>query len=131
MTTRSPWLRKRLYRSRHGVLTGVCRGLAESFGLSVFWLRAAVLLALLVTGAWPVLGLYVIASLVMPPAPVKPLANAEEEEFYDTYVNSRRRAVERLMRRYTHLDRRIRRMEDAVTSREFHWDRKLHRHPGP
>lgn len=126
MTPRSPWHRRRLYRSRHGVLTGVCRGLAESFGLSVFWLRAAVLLLMLVTGVWPVLVLYVIASLAMKPAPVRPLASNEEEELYDTYVASRRRAVAGLARRFARLEKRIRRMEDAVTSREFAWDRELH-----
>ncbi|HQE75776.1 MAG TPA: PspC domain-containing protein, partial [Candidatus Hydrogenedentes bacterium] len=38
----STW-RPGLYRSRHGFLFGVCRGLAEYFDLSLFWLRAIVL----------------------------------------------------------------------------------------
>ena len=29
-----------LYRSRDGMLAGVCRGIADYFDLSVFWLRA-------------------------------------------------------------------------------------------
>ena len=46
--------RKGLYRSRQGVVFGVCRGLAEYFDFSVFWARAIALVLLFVTGLWPV-----------------------------------------------------------------------------
>ncbi len=114
-----------IYRSRNGVVFGVCRGLAEYFDFSVFWARAIAVIFLLVTGFWPAIGLYLIATLLMKPAPVIPLETDAEQEFYDSYTNSRHLAAGRLKRRFENLERRIRRMEHMVTSREFDWDNKL------
>jgi hypothetical protein len=49
------------------------------------------------------------------------------QEFYDSYANSPRNAAGRLRRKWENLDRRIRRMEDQVTGREFEWERKFRR----
>jgi len=114
-----------LYRSRNGVILGVCRGLAEYFDFSVFWTRAVVVVALFLSGFWPITGLYFLAALLMKPEPAIPIPSEEHQEFYDSYVHSRHGAVERLKGRYERLDRRIRRMEDAVTTREYDWDRRL------
>jgi len=114
-----------IYRSRQGVIFGVCRGLAEHFNFSVFWARAIAVIAFVFTGFWPVVGLYLIAALLMKPAPVIPLATDDEQEFYDSYASSRHLAVQRLKRRYRSLERRLQRMEHIVTSREFDWDEKL------
>ncbi|MFO7975245.1 MAG: PspC domain-containing protein [Candidatus Hydrogenedentota bacterium] len=54
-----------LYRSRDGILFGVCRGLADYFDLSVFWLRAIVVGAFILTGFFPVVFLYILAALLM------------------------------------------------------------------
>lgn len=54
-----------LYRSRDGILLGVCRGIAEYFDLSVFWLRAVVVGVFVLTGFFPVVFLYVLAALLM------------------------------------------------------------------
>jgi phage shock protein C len=118
-----------LYRSRKGVILGVCRGLADYFDLNVFWIRIILLFMLVISGIWPMLLLYFIASLLMKPEPVKPIDTEEEKEFYDSYTESRQRAASRLNRRYHDLDRRIRRMEDVVTAREFDWDSKLNGEP--
>ena len=114
-----------LYRSRNGALLGVCRGLADYFDLSVTWIRILVVVLLLLTGLWPVAGIYLVAALIMKPEPVRPFQDEAEREFYDSYVNSRPRATDRLRRRFKDLDRRIRRMEDAVTSKEYDWDRRI------
>ncbi|MBU2498748.1 MAG: envelope stress response membrane protein PspC [Proteobacteria bacterium] len=114
-----------LHRSRHGLVFGVCKGIAQYFNFSVFWTRAVAVILLLLTGFWPITGLYFIAALLMKPEPVVPIQSTEEEEFYDSYLHSRKRAVDRLRRRFDHLDRRIRRMEHTVTSREFDWEKRL------
>lgn len=113
------------YRSRRGVFLGVCRGLAEYFDFNLFWVRFIAVVLLLFSGLWPVAALYFVASLLMKPEPVRPFSSSEEEEFYDSYVHSRQNAVGRLKRRYENIERRIRRMEDTVTGREFDWDRKM------
>ena len=114
-----------LYRSRSGVIFGVCRGLAEHFDFSVVWARVIAIIFLFVSGFWPAIGLYLIAALIMKPAPIVPLNSDAEREFYDSYTHSRRMAVQRLKRRFENLERRIRRMEHIVTTREFDWEDKL------
>ena len=114
-----------LYRSRDGVILGVCRGVADYFNLKVFWVRVIMLALFLVSGIWPMVFIYLVASLLMKPEPIRPLETEDEREFYDSYTYSRARAVGRLKRRFQNLDRRIRRMEDTVTAREFDWERKL------
>ena len=118
-------LRRGLYRSRQGAFLGVCRGLAEYFDLSVTWIRIFVVLVLVATGIWPVLGIYLVAALIMKPEPVRPFKSADEREFYDSYATSRESAAQRIKRRYRSLERRIRRLEDTVTSREFDWQRRM------
>ena len=111
-----------LYRSRNGVIMGVCRGLAEYFNFSVFWVRVIFLVLLIFTGFWPVGALYLVAALIMKPEPVIPIHSEAEQEFYDSYTHSRYQAAQRLKRKYANLKRRIQRLEDIVTSPEFNWE---------
>ena len=114
-----------IYRSRHGLLFGVCRGLANYFDFSVVWIRIVAVLFLLMTGLWPMVGIYLVAALIMKPEPVQPIENDDEREFYHSYVHSREGAAQRIRRRARNLERRIRRLEDSVTSREFDWDQRI------
>lgn len=108
-----------IYRSRNGIFMGVCRGLAEHFNFSVFWMRTLVFIAFLFTGFWPMGILYLVAGLLLKPEPVIPLESDNEQEFYQSYTHSRSSAIQRLKRKFDNIDRRIQRMEDRVTSREF------------
>ncbi|KGO33770.1 MAG: envelope stress response membrane protein PspC [Desulfoprunum sp.] len=114
-----------LYRSRDGVLLGVCRGVADYFDLSVFWIRLAVVLVFLLSGFWPVLGIYLVAALLMKPSPVRPIESEDEQEFYDSYVHSPRSAAQRLRRQFDNLERRIRRMESTITGKDYDWERRF------
>lgn len=114
-----------IFRSRQGVIMGVCKGVGESFGFSVFWVRVIFVITLFFSGLWPVIGIYLAAAFFMKPRPVKPLETDGEKDFYDTYVNSRTGAIRTLKSRFESLERRIRRMEDTVTTSEFEWDRKM------
>ncbi len=113
------------YRSRHGVIFGVCRGLAEHLGFSVFWVRVLVVAAFLFTGFWPVGVLYIVLGLLMKPEPVLPLRDDADAEFYHCYASSRSLALQRLKRTYDSLDRRIQRIESIVTSPGYDWDRRF------
>jgi phage shock protein C len=119
------YMRKGIYRSRQGAIFGVCRGVAEHFDFSVFWVRFIAVLMLLVSGLWPAIILYLLAALVMKPQPAMPISSADEQRFYDHYTSSRHEAAQQLRRRYDGLEKRIRRMEDVVTSHEYDWDRRL------
>jgi phage shock protein C len=117
--------RRPLYRSRHGYILGVCRGLAEYWNLSVFWTRVLAVVMMPITGFWPVVGLYILTALVMKPEPVVPIETEEEGEFYNSFASSRSMAIHRLKRTFDNLDRRIQRIEDIVTSREYDWNRRM------
>jgi phage shock protein C len=113
-----------IYRARNGVFLGVCKGIAEYFDLSVFWVRLALVIVFIFSGFWPVIGVYLVAAFFMKPKPVKPIESEEEREFYDSYVHSPKTAAQRLRKKYDDLERRIRGMEDKVTGREYEWERR-------
>ena len=114
-----------IYRARNGVFLGVCKGIADYFDLSVFWLRLALVIVFIFSGFWPVIGVYLVAAFFMKPKPVKPIESEEEREFYDSYVHSPKTAAQRLRKKYEDLERRIRGMEDKVTGREYEWERRF------
>ncbi|UCD58864.1 MAG: envelope stress response membrane protein PspC [Candidatus Hydrogenedentota bacterium] len=62
-----------LYRSRDGMIFGVCKGVAEYFDVPVLWVRVIAVVLLVVTCIWLMLGLYLLAALAMKPKPVLPV----------------------------------------------------------
>ena len=125
MTRRVERQRTGLYRSRTGLIMGVCKGVAQYFDFSVFWMRVIAVALLIFSGIWPILIVYIVAALLMKPEPVLPLETEEEQDFYNAYTTSRSMALRRLKRIFDHLDRRIQRMESTVTTREYDWDRRF------
>jgi phage shock protein C len=117
--------RRGLYRSRHGVILGVCRGIADYFDFSVFWIRAIAVVLLIFTGFWPVVGVYVLAALLMKSDPAEAVRTASRPSSGGRQRFTGSRAAERLSRKWNHLEKRIRRMEDKVTSREFDWNSRF------
>ena len=102
--------KKGLYRSRNGVILGVCRGVADYFDIKVFWVRAIMVIIFLLSGFWPVIGIYLVAALLMKPEAAQSFANDDERDFYDSYAHSPQSAAQRLKKKFNDLDRRIRRV---------------------
>ena len=118
-------LRGGMYRSRDGVILGVCRGISDYFDFSVFWTRAIAVILLIFTGLWPTVVLYFLAALLMKPEPVIPIQSKDHQEFYDSYVHSPRSAADRIKRRYSKLEKRIQRLEHTVTRPGYDWESRL------
>ena len=114
-----------LYRSRDGRIFGVCKGIADYYEVSVGWVRFGAIMAAMSTGFWPAVGLYIVAALVIKIEPVLPLESEEDVEFYHSYAASRSMALHRLKRTFDNLDRRIQRLENTVTARDYDWERRL------
>ena len=116
-----------LYRSRDGMILGVCEGIADYLDFSLFWTRMFAVLFLylfrLLACRW---SLSACRSGHETEA-CRTVESMGEREFYDAYVNSRGLALHRLKRTFDNLDRRIRRMEDVVTNREYDWEQRLHK----
>lgn len=115
----------RLYRSRSGIILGVCKGLARYLDISLFWTRFLALVLLFFTGFWPMVGIYLLAGFLLKPEPVLPLNTEEENDFYQAYARSKNEGLSRVKSKFDRLDKRIRRLEDVVTSREYDWDRRF------
>lgn len=113
------------YRSRRGMAFGVCRGIADRFGISLFWLRVIVVVSTFMSGIFPGLIVYGVAALVMKPEPAMPMDSDADVDFYMTYSSNRKLATSRLNRQFRALEDRIQRMESAVTDKEFLWEQRL------
>jgi len=118
--------RRGLCRSRDGIILGVCRGIADYFDFSVFWIRAIMVVVFIFTGFWPIIGIYILAALLMKFEPGVPGKSGSKESSYGRYKRARHETAERFKRKWRHLEQRIRRMEDKVTSREFDWNSRFH-----
>ena len=117
--------KRTLYRSRRGKILGVCQGVADYFSMPVKWIRIVAVVALVLTGFWPAVAIYLGAAFLLKPEPAVPTTNDIEEEFYNSYTASRSMAVARLRLQYERLNRRIQRMESAVCDPAFDWQRRL------
>jgi len=115
-----------LYRSRNGVILGVCRGIADNFDFSAFWIRAILIVTFIFTGFWPIIGIYILAALLMKSEPGTTDRKGSKRHFTCRYKKSGYEAADRLKRKWRHLDKRIRRMEDKVTSREYDWNHRFY-----
>ena len=118
--------RRGLYRSRNGVILGVCRGVADYFDFSVFWISAIAIILFIFTGFWPIVGIYILAALLMKSDPAQSVGTASKQRSGSSYRCAGHDAAERLKRKWKHLEKRIRGMEDKVTSREFDWNSRFH-----
>jgi phage shock protein C len=54
-----------LYRSREGIVFGVCQGLGDYFDISANGIRLLLVIALICTGFFPMGLAYIVAALVM------------------------------------------------------------------
>jgi phage shock protein C len=54
------------------MILGVCRGIADYFDLPVFGVRLGAAIALVVTGIFPLIPLYLLAALILRPEPIAP-----------------------------------------------------------
>lgn len=113
------------YRSRQGVIFGVCRGLADHFEVPVLGVRLLWVVAFVFTSFWPAGIAYLALGMIMKPQPMLPPKDFEEAEFYSSYATSRQLALMRLKKSFDNLDRRIQRIEAIVTDKEFEWERRL------
>jgi phage shock protein C len=113
------------YRSRDGIILGVCKGLADYMDVSTFAVRLAAVVGFLFTGFWPLVVVYLVLAVVMQPEPAVPFRGRGEEEFYNSYTRGRRAALERLKASSDRLKRRLARLEHVVTTSEYDFNRRL------
>ena len=118
---------RRLYRdTEHGMLAGVCAGIADYFGISVRalrWLTALGCFFMLP----PIVICYVLAAFLLPRKPVGLYRNADEEMFWRTVRRDPHYAFDNIRRKFRDLDTRLQGMEQYVTSPRFDLDEEFRR----
>jgi phage shock protein C len=114
-----------LYRSRDGLVFGVCKGIADSRGFSVTVTRIFALAIMIFSWVVPFLIGYIALAIFLKQAPAPRFDNWDEEKFDDTLAYSRGAALKSLKSSFDRLNDRIRNMESRVTDKDFDWDERL------
>jgi phage shock protein C len=114
-----------LYRSRSGIIMGVCRGVGDYLNFSVFWIRAILVILFLISGFWPVVVLYFVAGFLMKLEPMVRYHQHDEEESCGPSARTQRPSSDYIKRRQQALERRLRNLESTVTSKEYDWEQRL------
>ncbi|UCG73809.1 MAG: envelope stress response membrane protein PspC [Chromatiales bacterium] len=116
---------RRLYRDvEHGVLAGVCAGIADYFGVSVRVLRWIVILSCLF--AMPaVVFSYIAAAVLLPRKPTGLYESEGEEAFWRSVRRDPHFTCDDIRRKFRELDHRLQGMERYVTSPRFDLDQKF------
>ena len=118
--------RNRLYRSsKESVFFGVCGGIAEHFDLAPWAIRLIAIVITLMSGGLPVVLIYIILGFTLKKAPPVRFDNYEDEEFWNTYQDSRSAALRKIHRTFERLEKRLQRMETIVTSPGFELEDKF------
>ena len=117
--------RRRFHRSRdHGVIGGVCAGLADYFGFNVKVTRLLAVIALFM--APPVTLLVYFGTVLLVPAESDECRHAGfDPEFHRAVRASPRETLADVRRRFQALDRRLARLERYVTSSRFNLDQEF------
>jgi len=110
--------RYRLYRdTEHGLLAGVCAGIADYFGTERIVIRLAFVVALVLFVVPAVLA-YVVLAIALPKRPPALYASREEAAFWRAAATAPDDTLAALRRRFGDLESRLRAMERQVTSGE-------------
>jgi len=113
------------FRASDGLFLGVAKGLAEHFGWPTGLVRLVFVLTAILLFFWPTLVLYLGGAILMGPAPAGRLDSPAERDVWLQAQLDPQAAMDRLSRRAEGLEKRLRRLEDFVTSRDYAWLRRL------
>jgi len=117
---------KGLYRSKNGMIFGVCQGLAEWKKLPVGYIRLFVLLAFFMTGFFPLGALYLGLAFFLP---VKESGSSSrnDESYHNRFRNDRSGMINDIKNEFENLKDRVRHMESDMFDKEKDWDSRFHK----
>jgi phage shock protein C len=112
----------RLYRdSEHGMLFGVCAGVADYFGFrrgAVRWVTVIVSMFIPMT----ILG-YLVLAFLLPRKPREMYKDSQEEQMWRSIRAEPSMTFARVRHKYREIEARLQRVERYVTSSRFKLDR--------
>ena len=107
------------------MIFGLCQGVADRYDLSVVWIRLGLIATFVLTGFFPVVILYAVASFIIKSETRATVEPNFEEEYYDTAASARTLSLRRLKNKFDAIESRIQRMETYVTDRSYDWERRF------
>lgn len=117
--------RHRLYRDpEHGILAGVCAGIADYLGAERIVIRLAFVLALILFIV-PAMLVYILLAIALPKRPPALYASTAEAAFWRGVATAPDDTLSTLRRRFADLETRLQAMEHEVTSGEADLRRKF------
>jgi len=117
--------RYRLYRdTEHGLLAGVCAGIADYVGAERIVIRLAFVVAL-VFFVVPAALAYILLAIALPKRPPAFTMSGEEAAFWRGVATAPDDTLAALRRRFGDIEARLRAMERQVTSGEHDLRRKF------
>ena len=117
--------RYRLYRDPgHGILAGVCAGIADYLGIERIVIRLAFVVAL-VFFIVPAALAYIVLAIALPKQPPALYRSEDEAQFWRGVATAPDDTLTGLRRRFGDMETRLREMERQVTSGERDLRRKF------
>jgi phage shock protein C len=117
--------RYRLYRDpEHGLLAGVCAGIADYLGIERIVIRLAFVVAL-VCFIVPAAVAYIVLAIALPKRPPALAMSGEERAFWRGVTTAPDDTLAGLRGRFGNIEARLREMERQVTSGELDLRRKF------
>jgi phage shock protein C len=118
--------RNKLYRSDHGMIAGVCAGIAEYFGFDATLTRVVIIVCALFF--WPsIIVAYAILAFLLEKRPLDESTRrtAEDPELERRVRSEPHATLHTVRHRFRELDRRMQKLEKHVTSERFKLDREF------
>ncbi len=110
---------EKLYRSKEGMIFGVCQGIADWKGINAGYIRLTLVILTIFTGFFPFGLLYLIAAFFLP-------TQTNYKERYSYYRSSVKRGFYDMKREFNDLSSKFNRMDPSTNSgTERDWDRRF------
>lgn len=110
----------RLYKSKRGMIFGVCQGIADWKGINAGYIRLALVVLTVFTGFFPFGLLYLVAAFFLPLEPAY-----QKRDFYGR--SHIKRGFYDMKQEFEDLASRFNGMDRNSTSRERDWDSRFER----
>lgn len=107
---------RRMYRSRNGMLLGICQGIADRYDMPVAVVRLIFIIITIATAVAPCVIIYLLAGFIIP---LEPRGGSRGYNGKST--------MDDIKDQFDDLKDRVNRMEDEATGdKESDWDRRFH-----
>jgi phage shock protein C len=119
---------RRLYRSRNGMLLGICQGIADWRDLPVFVVRLIFVVICLATAVAPCVIIYLLLGLIIPLEPRGAYRHSKaDDNYYENFKKNGKATMDDIKNEFDNLKSRVNKMEDEATKdKESDWDNRFH-----